>query len=176
MGCLPIYLTGFQTNDSTAYDKFHCLKDFNGLASYHNNKLKQAIKLLRKENPNVIIAYGDYYNALFWVFQHASLLGMLLLYMLLLLFYICIFVCISNFCCLIYIGFDETRLQKSCCGTGGDYNFNVMQICGLPRVPVCSNPDKHISWDGIHLTQKTYQIMAHRLIRDILPKFRCGSN
>ncbi|KAL4023989.1 GDSL esterase/lipase [Cucumis melo var. makuwa] len=147
MGCLPIYLTGFQTNDSTAYDKFHCLKDFNGLASYHNNKLKQAIKLLRKENPNVIIAYGDYYNALFWVFQHASLLG-----------------------------FDETRLQKSCCGTGGDYNFNVMQICGLPRVPVCSNPDKHISWDGIHLTQKTYQIMAHRLIRDILPKFRCGSN
>uniref|UniRef100_A0A9I9DFT1 GDSL esterase/lipase At5g03980-like n=1 Tax=Cucumis melo TaxID=3656 RepID=A0A9I9DFT1_CUCME len=130
MGCLPIYLTGFQTNDSTAYDKFHCLKDFNGLASYHNNKLKQAIKLLRKENPNVIIAYG----------------------------------------------FDETRLQKSCCGTGGDYNFNVMQICGLPRVPVCSNPDKHISWDGIHLTQKTYQIMAHRLIRDILPKFRCGSN
>lgn len=91
MGCLPIYLTGFQTNDSTAYDKFHCLKDFNGLASYHNKKLKQAIKLLRKENPNVIIAYGDYYNALFWVFQHASLLGMLLyLLLLLLLFYICI--------------------------------------------------------------------------------------
>ncbi|XP_022979832.1 acetylajmalan esterase-like [Cucurbita maxima] len=146
MGCLPIYLTGFQTNDSTAYDEFHCLKDFNELANYHNSKLKQAIKLLKKENRNVIITYGDYYNALFWVFRHASLLG-----------------------------FDRTLLHKSCCGMGGDYSFNVMQICGFPRVPVCSDPDKHISWDGIHLTQKTYQIMAHRLIHDVAPEFHCGN-
>ncbi|XP_022145194.1 acetylajmalan esterase-like [Momordica charantia] len=144
LGCLPIYLTGFQTNDSTAYDEFHCLKNLNNLSSYHNRKLKQAIKLLRKENPNVIITYGDYYNALFWIFQHASLLG-----------------------------FDKISLQKSCCGAGGDYNFNIMQMCGFPGVPTCSNPNKRISWDGIHLTQKTYQYMAHRLVHDLFPKFHC---
>lgn len=173
MGCVPMYLTGFQTNDTTAYDKFRCLKDFNSLARYHNNKLKKAIKMLRKDNPNVIVTYGDYYTALFWVFQHASLLG------------ICFFtflheklLCFSFFhvtyCYhILFIGFDKTSMQKSCCGTGGDYNFNIMKICGFSGVPVCYNPHKHISWDGIHLTQKTYQFMAHWLIHDISPKFRC---
>ncbi|XVE55792.1 hypothetical protein DITRI_Ditri03aG0185600 [Diplodiscus trichospermus] len=43
IGCLPIYLTGFQSNDPKAYDKFHCLNDLNNLSIHHNNILKQAI-------------------------------------------------------------------------------------------------------------------------------------
>lgn len=75
IGCLPIYLTTFQTNNAAAYDEFHCLKWLNNLSMYHNHHLKQAIKVLRKENPNVVIIYGDYYKAFQSVYQHASLLG-----------------------------------------------------------------------------------------------------
>ncbi|XP_022998965.1 acetylajmalan esterase-like [Cucurbita maxima] len=144
IGCLPIYLTGFQTNDTTAYDELHCLKDLNGLATYHNDQIKEAIEVLKRENPHTMIVYGDYYNALLWILRRAFILG-----------------------------FDETSLQKSCCGIGGDYNFSLMKMCGVGGVSVCSNPDERVSWDGIHLTQNAYKFMAYWLIHDILPQLHC---
>ena len=75
IGCLPIYLTTFHTNNSAAYDEFHCLKGLNNLSIYHNDQLKEAIEDLRKKNPNVIIVYSDYYNAFQWVYHHAPFLG-----------------------------------------------------------------------------------------------------
>ena len=75
-------------------------------------------------------------------------------------------------CSYLWAGFDEDSLQKSCCGIGGDYNFDLKNICG-PEVPVCPNPNDHISWDGVHLTQNAYKFMAHWLIDDIVPKLRC---
>lgn len=75
IGCLPIYLTGFQTNETSAYDNFHCLKDLNNLSTYHNEQLQRAIEELKKENSNTTIIYGDYYNAYMWVLGHASSLG-----------------------------------------------------------------------------------------------------
>jgi hypothetical protein len=75
IGCLPIYLTGFHTNNLADYDESRCLKRLNTLAIYHNDQLKQAIEVLRKENPGVIIVYGDYYNAFQWVFSQAPRLG-----------------------------------------------------------------------------------------------------
>ena len=71
-------------------------------------------------------------------------------------------------------GFDAESAQKACCGTGGDYNFSLARMCGAPRVPVCPNPSQVISWDGVHLTQAAYQIMAGWLIHDILPKLQCS--
>lgn len=79
IGCLPIYLTGFQTNDTTAYDELHCLKDLNGLATYHNDQIKEAIEVLKRENPHTMIVYGDYYNALLWILRRAFILGMFFL-------------------------------------------------------------------------------------------------
>ena len=75
IGCLPIFLTALQTNHSAAYDEFHCLKGLNDFAIYYNNQLKQALEGLRKENPEVAVAYGDYYNAFQSVYRNASLLG-----------------------------------------------------------------------------------------------------
>ncbi|KAK6229297.1 hypothetical protein SCA6_018248 [Theobroma cacao] len=143
-GCLPMFLTVFQTNDTTAYDKFHCLKDLNNLSIYHNNHLKKAIEELRKEHPNVIIVYGNNYQAYHWLLSKAKILG-----------------------------FDT---GKACCGIGGDYNFSIMKMCGAAGVPVCSNPDKHLSWDGAHLTQEAYKFMATWLIHDIYPKLQCQSS
>ncbi|KAJ9173470.1 hypothetical protein P3X46_016595 [Hevea brasiliensis] len=144
IGCMPIYLTGFHTNDSTAYDEFHCLKELNNFSMYHNLHLQQAIKELQEKYPHVTIVYGDYYNAFKWVLQKAAILG-----------------------------FDTQSLQKACCGSGGDYNFSLAKLCGTPNVPVCPKPLERMSWDGIHSTQKAYFFMAQWLIRDIFQKLRC---
>ncbi|XVE60519.1 hypothetical protein DITRI_Ditri05aG0135500 [Diplodiscus trichospermus] len=146
IGCLPIYLTRFETNDSAAYDKFLCLKDLNNLSIHHNNLLKQAIKKLRKELPNVIIVYGDYFNAYLELLRKVRLLG-----------------------------FDTKSTQKACCGIGGDYNFDLTKMCGAYGVQVCPNPHQYISWDGVHLTQKAYRFMTGWLIRHIYPQLQCGA-
>ncbi|KAK7852867.1 gdsl esterase/lipase [Quercus suber] len=75
IGCLPISLTLFKTNNSDACVEFHCLKEMNNFSIYHNDQLRRALEDLRKELPNVVIVYGDYYNAFQWVnrFDAASL-------------------------------------------------------------------------------------------------------
>ncbi|XP_059651042.1 GDSL esterase/lipase At5g03980-like [Cornus florida] len=142
-GCFPIYLTGFKTNDSTAYDENHCLKALNNVLMYHNDHLQKAIEDLKQEYPNAIIVYGDHYNAFQWLLHNAPKLG-----------------------------FDNT-LQKGCCGIGGDYNFSLTRMCGAPEVPVCPEPNRLVSWDGVHLTEEGYKVMAGKLIDDILPQLQC---
>ncbi|KAJ4959932.1 hypothetical protein NE237_019842 [Protea cynaroides] len=144
IGCFPMYLTAFQTNDTAAYDEFKCLKSLNSFAMFHNDHLQRALHQLRKKYPKVDIVYANYYNAFKWVFDKAPLLG-----------------------------FDKACLLKSCCGSGGKYNFDLRQACGVPEATVCSIPDTHISWDGIHLTEKTYMHMASWIIRDLTPKIKC---
>ncbi|KAK1323733.1 GDSL esterase/lipase [Acorus calamus] len=60
--------------------------------------------------------------------------------------------------------FDRNTLLKSCCGKGGDYNFDVRNMCGMQDVPVCASPKTMISWDGVHLTQAAYNVMADELM------------
>ena len=67
IGCLPISLTLFETNNSAACVEFHCLKGMNNFSISHNDQLRRALEDLRKELLNVVIVYGDYYNAFQWV-------------------------------------------------------------------------------------------------------------
>ncbi|KAF7139277.1 hypothetical protein RHSIM_Rhsim07G0189400 [Rhododendron simsii] len=143
MGCLPIYLTLFKTNNSNAYDKHRCLIDINSLAVYHNEKLQEAIQELKTEYPEVVIVYGDYYHAFLWLFDHA-----------------------------VQLGFNGETMHKACCGIGGDYNFDPTNMCSS-KVPICPNPNQFISWDGIHLTEAAYYRIAKWLIDDMLPKLQC---
>ncbi|KAM3219094.1 GDSL esterase/lipase [Capsicum annuum] len=144
LGCLPVFLTKFTTTNSTAYDEYHCLKDINDLAIFHNHYLQQATDELKKQYPNVTLIYGDCYNAYMWLLQNA-----------------------------VRLGFDDNSLQKACCGMGGEYNYDVDKKCGSPGVPVCVDPSTYISWDGAHLTQNAYSWLARRIIDDILPKLSC---
>ncbi|TYH32696.1 hypothetical protein ES332_D13G007000v1 [Gossypium tomentosum] len=77
IGCFPVYLTKYQTNDSTAYDELHCLKELNNFSIYHNYLLQQAIAELKEEHPDETVVYGDYYNAFLWLLSKADLLGLL---------------------------------------------------------------------------------------------------
>ncbi|KAL3851123.1 hypothetical protein ACJIZ3_013005 [Penstemon smallii] len=69
--------------------------------------------------------------------------------------------------------FHGFNTQEACCGIGGKYNFNMTRMCGAPDVPVCSNPNEYMSWDGVHLTQEGYKIMASWLVHDIFRKLQC---
>ncbi|KAF5196250.1 GDSL esterase/lipase [Thalictrum thalictroides] len=141
IGCIPIYLTKFQNGDPRAYDDMKCLSGLNEFARYHNDYLQGALAELRREFPNVIILYGDYYNAFESVLRRAPALG-----------------------------FDGANTMKACCGVGGAYNFDTNRMCGSPGVPVCPNPARRIHWDGIHLTQEAYMHMAQQLLGNLLPR------
>ncbi|KAF2298987.1 hypothetical protein GH714_029571 [Hevea brasiliensis] len=51
------YILLDSTNDSTAYDEFHCLKELNNFSMYHNLHLQQAIKELQEKYPHVTIVW-----------------------------------------------------------------------------------------------------------------------
>ena len=70
---------------------------------------------------------------------------------------------------LFVVGFEEAELLKACCGSGAnDYNFDIGKQCGSKEASVCSNPNKRVSWDGVHLTEHAYQLMADWLLKDIM--------
>ncbi|KAF3629500.1 putative acetylajmalan esterase-like [Capsicum annuum] len=143
-GCGPAFLMQFMTNNSAAYDEYHCLKDLNNLAIFYNDHLQQSIDEMKKEYPNITLIYGDYYNAYMWLLQNAVSLGL-----------------------------DKNSLQKACCGIGGDYNYDKSKKCGAPGVSVCVHPSTHFNWDGLHLTQAAYGWLARWLIDDMIPKLNC---
>ena len=70
----------------------------------------------------------------------------------------------------VYVGFTNL---KTCCGMGGPYNYNASADCGDPGVNACDDPSKHIGWDGVHLTEAAYRIIAQGLIKGpyCLPRF-----
>ncbi|TKY71812.1 GDSL esterase/lipase [Spatholobus suberectus] len=55
---------------------------------------------------------------------------------------------------------------KICCGMGGPYNYNASANCGDLGVIACDDPSKHIGWDGVHLTEAAYRLIAEGLIKD----------
>uniref|UniRef100_A0A0E0MFU2 Esterase n=1 Tax=Oryza punctata TaxID=4537 RepID=A0A0E0MFU2_ORYPU len=137
IGCSPSYLSLFSTAISGDYDDRGCLKSYNTFAMYHNDQLRAAIDDLRKVNSHVSIVYADYYGAFMHLIQKAYLLG-----------------------------FEESSLFKACCGAGGKYNFDMNLMCGAVGTSACMDPTRHISWDGIHLTQQAYRTMALSLIME----------
>ncbi|KAK1386712.1 acetylajmalan esterase-like [Heracleum sosnowskyi] len=144
IGCFPGFLAPFISNNESSYDKDQCLKEMNKVAEFHNEYLQHAVDRLQEENPTTTIVYADYYNAFKWLLHNAP-----------------------------HLGIDATSILKSCCGKGGKYSFSLTDRCGRPDVPACSNPDEYISWDGVHLTQKAYSVLAQWLVADITPKLNC---
>lgn len=175
IGCFPIYLTNFQTDNPDDYDENHCLKGLNSFARLHNNVLLKTIRELQKEYPHVTIVYGDYYNAFDHLLKLSKAKGMS---------QVSNSSYIANYYPLNFL--NSTRkyktsrllllgfvLQRACCGVGGKYNFNEEKMCGHPATTTCSDPSKYISWDGVHPTQEAYHIMTDYLLADFLWKFHC---
>ncbi|KAL9238935.1 hypothetical protein vseg_013301 [Gypsophila vaccaria] len=142
IGCVPIYLVEFRTNDTTKYDELHCLKAYNTFSQFHNQRLIEAIQDLQDMYPTVSLAYADYYSALTWVIRYAPGLG-----------------------------FEKGGSEKACCAEGHNpYNYGQGRGCGSPDVPVCADPSKRVSWDGIHMTQQGNKYVARWLLRHFVPQ------
>ncbi|KAK9723668.1 hypothetical protein RND81_05G016600 [Saponaria officinalis] len=142
IGCVPIYLVQFRTNDASKYDELHCLKEYNDFSKYHNQLLNEAIQQVQVQYPSVAIAYADSYSALTWLLRHAPSLG-----------------------------FEKANPEKACCAEGHNpYNYDTGRACGSPGVPVCPDPTKRVNWDGIHMTQQGNKYVAIWLLRHFIPK------
>uniref|UniRef100_A0A1D1ZBD8 GDSL esterase/lipase At5g03980 n=1 Tax=Anthurium amnicola TaxID=1678845 RepID=A0A1D1ZBD8_9ARAE len=74
IGCFPIYLTAFGKEDSV-FDQRNCLGDWNEFAEFHNKYLQSSLNNLRRDYPNVLILYGDYYNAFLQLMDEANSYG-----------------------------------------------------------------------------------------------------
>ncbi|KAM0946989.1 putative carboxylesterase [Dioscorea sansibarensis] len=112
-------------------DRLGCAATVNNQANNHNLILQSKIEQLRKQYPKAIISYADYFNA------HHTIMNKPAVY-----------------------GFTEPF--KACCGSGGDpYNFDIFATCGSPEVTkACSVPSKFVNWDGVHLTEALYKVVA----------------
>ncbi|WOH11911.1 hypothetical protein DCAR_0831407 [Daucus carota subsp. sativus] len=135
IGCLPAYLTLFLTPEKAAYDRNGCLRAHNAFAKFHNKQLQFALGSLRAKYPHAKIMYADYYNAA-KKYVHNPL----------------------------HHGFTNGVLA-ACCGGGGSFNFNSSASCGRTGSKTCTNPSTYANWDGIHLTEAAYGLIAKALIR-----------
>ncbi|XP_027069869.1 acetylajmalan esterase-like [Coffea eugenioides] len=144
LGCIPVALNFVSNASSLEFDEFGCSRSFNDLARYQNSYLQTALNSLRKEFPDAVIVYADFYGSFRSVLTRAR-----------------------------FLGFDAGSLLQACCGIGGPYNYDMNRACGSPGVPVCPNPRRFIHWDGLHLTQEAYRRISEFLIPDILSRIQC---
>ncbi|KAJ4972543.1 hypothetical protein NE237_005717 [Protea cynaroides] len=116
-------------------DGIGCVGSVNLVARMHNSQLKAKLQYLRKQYPHAFIVYADYSSAYYEVMKDTR-----------------------------KYGFQEPF--KVCCGSGGGpYNFNLLATCGSPPASrACSNPNQFINWDGVHLTEAMYRVVADLFI------------
>ncbi|KAI6705354.1 hypothetical protein NL676_008316 [Syzygium grande] len=127
IGCLPVYLTEFQSSDKEEYDpSTGCLNWLNEFSQYHNKQLQRKLNHLRELHPQANIIYIDYYNAALRFYESPH-----------------------------KFGFDGGIL-RACCGGGGTYNYNSSALCNS-NARVCDDPSAYASWDGIHFTEAAYR-------------------
>ncbi|KAJ4765794.1 GDSL esterase/lipase [Rhynchospora pubera] len=135
-GCLPSVLSLYPSSNEKDYDpQTGCLIKYNELSLYQNKLLRKAVTWLRLRYPYVRLIIGEYYRPMTEFVKYPK-----------------------------QFGFIETPLQV-CCGGGGQYNFNIIQGCGMPGVNACQNPSTYLYWDGPHLTEAAYHYIADGWLR-----------
>ncbi|WOL16118.1 GDSL esterase/lipase [Canna indica] len=112
-------------------DDMGCSASINRQTYNHNEILQNKLNELRKKYPQAIVSYADYFAAYHTVMKNPAAYG-----------------------------FSEPL--KACCGSGGGpYNFDIFATCGSRNVSkACSEPNKYINWDGVHLTEAMYKVVS----------------
>ncbi|KAF3777873.1 GDSL esterase/lipase [Nymphaea thermarum] len=135
LGCLPLYVIyGPFTN--FAKDNLGCAVYPNNVAMEFNRQLKQLVRELRTKLPLAALTYVDIYSAKYRLISQATKLGFV----------------------------DPLKL---CCG-GGD----KLIYCGYSAIvngvevaaPLCADPLKYVSWDGIHYSHAANQLIAKQIV------------
>ena len=65
------------------------------------------------------------------------------------------------------------RPLPACCGLGGQYNYTPGKKCGFEGVEYCDDPSKYVNWDGVHMTEAAYRLIAEGLLKGpyVIPPF-----
>ncbi|MCE3215835.1 hypothetical protein HAX54_003684 [Datura stramonium] len=134
-GCLPSYLTYFESLNEEDYDELGCLIWANDFASYHNELLQKELHQLRELYPHVNIIYADYYNAAKQHYRDPQ-----------------------------KYRFNLKGALVARCGSGGPYNFNASAQCGNYPATSCEDPNQCVNWDGHHLTEAAYRWITKSLL------------
>lgn len=126
-GCLPLSLFLFPESEK---DDIGCVKSVNDQSYTHNLALQAKLQILRKQFPQTIITYADYWDAYRTVMKNPK-----------------------NY------GFAEA-FKVCCGSGDPPYNFNAFATCGTNLTTVCPKPSQYINWDGIHLTEAMYKVVS----------------
>jgi phospholipase/lecithinase/hemolysin len=76
IGCFPIYLTIYQSSNSSDYDDLGCLTSFNDLSTYHNTLLQKRVDIIQSRHRKTArIMYADFYSAVYDMVRNPQTYG-----------------------------------------------------------------------------------------------------
>ncbi|KAH7549769.1 hypothetical protein ACOSP7_025295 [Xanthoceras sorbifolium] len=130
-GCLTLAMYLASENDR---DDLGCVKSANNQTYTHNVALQGKLQDLRRQFPQAVIVYADYWNAYHMIMKNQN-----------------------------KYGFKEA-FKACCGSSEPPYNFSVFATCGTPSTSVCPNPSQYINWDGVHLTEAMYKLLSNMFI------------
>ncbi|KAL8028136.1 hypothetical protein ABFX02_14G140100 [Erythranthe guttata] len=142
MGCYAAVLTQV-SHDESDIDQSGCMISFNNAVRDYNSALKESLQQARQEelkDANVI--YVDNHAIQLELYQNPTSHGL------------------------------EHGITACCGYGGGSYNFDPQVFCGNTKemngqkvtASACGDPEKYVSWDGIHLTENANKIKASAIL------------
>ncbi|KAB5532110.1 hypothetical protein DKX38_018780 [Salix brachista] len=130
-GCLPLAMALAAVDDR---DDLGCVKSANNQSYTHTVVYQKTVEDLRKQFPDAVITYLDYWNAYAMVMKNPE-----------------------------KYGFKEP-FMACCGSGGPPYNFDVLSTCGSAEANACPNPSQYINWDGVHLTEAMYKVLSRMFL------------
>ncbi|KAI3986052.1 hypothetical protein MKX01_039134 [Papaver californicum] len=131
-GCLPLALTLAPTDER---DDIGCVGSANKQSYNHNTQLQANLQYLKKQYPQSIISYADYFAAYRTVMKNTN-----------------------------KYGFKEP-FKCCCGSGDEPYNFGLFEPCGSPSASkACEHPYQYINWDRVHITEGMYKVVTEMFI------------
>ncbi|KAJ3670884.1 hypothetical protein LUZ60_008310 [Juncus effusus] len=134
IGCVPLYLTVYQTDKEEDYDPK------TGCINWLNEFAEFHNEMILEELEKLRGVYGNV-TIVYADYYEASM---------------------NIFRFPLQFGFEVPL--NACCGSNAPYNCTPSILCGTEGSTICSDPSKYASWDGLHLTEASYMLVAEGVL------------
>ncbi|KAL3512614.1 hypothetical protein ACH5RR_025331 [Cinchona calisaya] len=131
-GCLTLAMALAAENDR---DTLGCVASSNKQSHDHNTILQAKLNDFKKQFPNAMIVYADFWNSYVSVVKNPKKYGI------------------------------KDLFNACCGASSGSYNLDLLKTCGSPMATSCPNPSQYINWDGVHLTEAMYKAVADLMLK-----------